>query len=147
MTINKTRGVYGQAMKPNMEVDLPGIYCDKNGKELFAVKLHNLDVILESHYNLVRIKQLMEEGHSMKAKNKDGITAQKGGQVIKFNIRVKTPKRVLWCAYIKRKEPAESKIAAESSNFKSDNQPAESKKGLKSAIKKSTERAHAILGH
>jgi hypothetical protein len=39
------------------------------------------------------------------------------------------------------------KIAAESSNIKSDNQPAESKKVLKSAIKMNIERAHAILGH
>jgi hypothetical protein len=53
----------------------------------------------------------------------------------------------LWCAHIKRKEPAESKIAAESSIFKSDNQPAESRKVLKSAIKMNIERVHAILGH
>ncbi len=53
----------------------------------------------------------------------------------------------MWCAYIKVKEPAESKIAAESSSFKSENQPAESKKELKSAIKMNIKRAHAILGY
>jgi hypothetical protein len=63
----------------------------------------------------------MKEGHLVKVNKRNGITAQKGGQVIKFNIRVKTLKGILWCAYIKRKEPAESEIAAESSNFKSDN--------------------------
>jgi hypothetical protein len=78
--------------------------------------------------------------------NKDGITAQKGGQDIKFDFRVEMPKRVLWCAYIKRNKTAESKIVAESSGFKSDHQPAESKKELKSAIKINIERAHAILG-
>ncbi len=52
----------------------------------------------------------------------------------------------MWCAYIKRKESAESEIVAESSNFKSDNQPAERKKELKSLIKMNIERAHAILG-
>ncbi len=62
-------------------------------------------------------------------------------------MRVDKPKGLLWCAYIKRKEPAENKIAAESSNFKSDNQPAESKKGLKSAIKMNFESLHTILGH
>jgi hypothetical protein len=56
------------------------------------------------------------------------------------------PKGVLWCAYIKRNEP-KSEIAAESSDLKSNNQPAESKKELKSAIKMNIERAHAILGH
>jgi hypothetical protein len=59
---------------------------------------------------------------------------------------VETQKGVLWCAYIKRNEP-KSEIAAESSNLKSNNQPAESEKGLKSAIKMNIERAHAILGH
>ncbi len=88
----------------------------------------------------------MEEGHLVKANKKDGIITQKGGQFIKFNIRIKTLKGVLQWAYIRRKEPAESKIALESSNFKCDNQPAESEKGLKSAIKMNIERAHAILG-
>jgi hypothetical protein len=88
----------------------------------------------------------MEEGHSVKANKKDGITVQKGEQVIKFDIRVEMPKGVLWCAYIKRNEP-ESEIAVESSDLKSNNQPAESKKGLKSAIKMNIERSLAILGH
>ncbi len=39
-------------------------------------------------------------------------------------------------------------LRARSSNFdKSDNQPADSKKVLKSAIKMNIKRAHAILGH
>ncbi len=37
----RTRGIYLQAVKPNVEVDFPGIFCDKNGKEQFAVKLRN----------------------------------------------------------------------------------------------------------
>jgi hypothetical protein len=113
---SRMRGVYGQSVKPNVEVDLPGFYFDKNGEKQFAVKLHNIDVISESHYNLCIITQLMEEGHWVKANNKDEITAQKGGQVIKFDIRAKTPNEVLWCAYIKRKEPAKSKIEEESNN-------------------------------
>ncbi len=60
----------------------------------------------------------MEEGHSVKANKKDKVTVQKGGQVIKFDIRVETRKGVLWCVYIKRNEP-ESEIAAESSDLKS----------------------------
>ena len=36
---NRTRGIYGQAIKPSMEVDLPGMYCDKNSHDQFAVKL------------------------------------------------------------------------------------------------------------
>ncbi len=93
---SRTRGIYGQAVKPDAGVDIPGIYCEKNGDEQFAVKLRSVDVIPESHYNLISITQLMEEGHSVKANKKDGIAVQKGGQVIKFDFRVETPKGVLW---------------------------------------------------
>ncbi len=82
----------------------------------------------------------------MKANKTDGIAVQKGRRVIKFDIRVETPKEVLWCAYIKRNEP-KNEIAAESSDLKNNNQTMESKKGLKSALKMNSERVHAILGH
>ena len=36
---SRTREISGQAITPIMEVDLPGIYCDKNGDGQFAVKL------------------------------------------------------------------------------------------------------------
>ncbi len=46
---------------------------------------------------------------------KDGLSVKKGGRVIKFDIRVKTPKRVLWCAYIQRPE-SKGEVAAEMSD-------------------------------
>jgi hypothetical protein len=36
---SRTMRIYGQAVNPDAEVDIPGIYCDKNGDEQFAVKL------------------------------------------------------------------------------------------------------------
>ncbi len=92
---SRTRGIYGQAVTPDVEVDLPGTYCDKYREGQFTVKLRNIDVIPESHYNLISITRLMEEGHIVKVNKKDGIIVQKGGRVIKFNIRVKMPKGVL----------------------------------------------------
>ncbi len=61
----------------------------------------------------------------MKANKKDGIAVQKGGRVIKFDIRVEAPKGVLWCAYIKRNEP-KSEIVAESSGLKNNNKTVKS---------------------
>jgi hypothetical protein len=139
---SRTKGIYGQAIKPSMEVDLPGMYCDKSGEDQFAVKLINVDVIPESHYNLISITKLMEEGHKISGNKKDGITDQKGSRVIKFDIKVETPKGVLWCAYIKRPE-ANGEIAAGVSN----NQPKEIVNVLPPAIKMNIERAHSILGH
>ena len=42
---SRTRGTSGQAVKLSMEVDLPGMYCDKNGNDQFAVKLQDVEVI------------------------------------------------------------------------------------------------------
>ncbi len=71
------------------------MYCDKNGNDQFAVKLQDVDVIPESHYNLISLTKLMEKGHKVIWKKKDGLSVKKGGQVIKFDIRVETPKGVL----------------------------------------------------
>ena len=72
-----------------MEVDLPGMYCDKAGDDQFAVKLRDVDVIPESHYNLIFLTKLMEEGYKVVGTKKDGLSVEKRGLVIMFDIRVK----------------------------------------------------------
>ncbi len=47
----------------------------------------------------------------MKANKNDGIAVQKGGQVIKFDVRVEMPKGVLWCEYVL---PEEQELIPES---------------------------------
>jgi hypothetical protein len=84
--MSRTRGIYGQAVKLDAEVDIPGIYCDNDGDAQFPVKLQSIHIIPESHYNLISITRLMEEGHSVKANKNDGIAVEKGGRVIKFDI-------------------------------------------------------------
>jgi len=42
----------------------------------------------------------MEEGYKVVGTKKDGMSVEKRGLIIKFDIRVETPKGVLWCAYI-----------------------------------------------
>ncbi len=56
---SRTRGISGQAVKPAMEVNIPGTYCDKNANEQFTVKLCKVDVIPVSHYNLISITRLI----------------------------------------------------------------------------------------
>ncbi len=53
------------------------MYCNKNSKDQFAVKLQNVDVIPECHHNLISITRLMEEGHKVIGNKNDGITVQK----------------------------------------------------------------------
>jgi hypothetical protein len=134
----RTRGVYGQADKPITEVDLPGMYCNKSSKDQFAVTLQNVDIIPESHYNLISITTLMEEGHKVTENKKYGITVEKGRWVIKIDIRAETPKGVMWCAYIKQTE-SDRKVAVGMSNNKVNNLPNKSMQELTSAIKMSIE--------
>jgi hypothetical protein len=95
---SRTRGIFGQAVKPNAEVDIPGIYCDKNWDEQFAVKLRSVDTIPESHYNLISITQLMEEGYSVKANKKDGISAQKMDKSLSLTLEWKRQKE--YCVFM-----------------------------------------------
>jgi len=145
---SRTRGIYGQAIKPSIEVDCPGMYCDKNDNDQFALKLQDVDVIPESHYhyNLINLTKLMEEGHKVTGSKKDGLSVQKGRRVITFDIRVETQKGLLWCAYTKQPE-SKGEVSAGISSGRSDNQPNESVQELTPSIKMSNEQAHAILGH
>ena len=51
--------------------------CDKNSHDQLAVKLQDVDVIPESHYNLISLTKLMEEGHKVTGNKKNGLTVQK----------------------------------------------------------------------
>jgi len=88
----------------------------------------------------------MEEDHKVTGTKKDGLSVQKGGWVIKFDIRVKTPKGIVLCAHIRRPESEGEVAAGMSDDILDDNQPNKSMQ-LNLAIKMSIERAHAILGH
>jgi hypothetical protein len=63
-----------------------------------------------------------------------------------FDIRVKTPKGVLWCAYIKQPE-SDREVATGMSNNKIGNRPNKSVQESTPVIKMSIEQAHAILGY
>ena len=64
----------------------------------------------------------MEEGHKVIGNKKDGLSVKKGGRVITFDIRVETPKGVLWCTYIWRHE-SKGEVTAIMSDARGDNQP------------------------
>jgi hypothetical protein len=89
---SRTRGIYGQAVKPSMVVVLPGMYCNKSGQDQFAVKLQNVDAIPESHYNLISITKLMEEGHKVTGNKKDGLIAKKAVESLSLTSESKPQK-------------------------------------------------------
>ena len=72
-----------------------------------------MDVIPESHYNLISISKLIEEGHQVTVEKRMVSLSKKADKSssLTIDIRVKTRKGVLWCAYIKQPEP-EGKVTA-----------------------------------
>ena len=82
----------------------------------------------------------------VKGSKKNGITVSKGNCKIKFDIQVETPKGVLWCAFIKRHDPA-YEVATEANDVVSTNPPVRDEKEIKSILKLNIVQAHAILGH
>ena len=83
----------------------------------------------------------------MTANSRDGITLEKNGRVIKFDMRVETPKGVLWCVYIKRND-ADGELAAGLSDENMDSESIQKDvKVLEPILKMHIGRAHAILGH
>ncbi len=83
----------------------------------------------------------------MTANSRDGITLEKNGHVIKFDMRVETPKGVLWCVYIKRND-ADGELAAILSDEKMDSELIQKDvKALEPILKMHIGRSHAILGH
>ncbi len=83
----------------------------------------------------------------MTANSRDGITLEKNGHVIKFDMRVETPKGVLWCVYIKRND-ADGELAAGLSDEKMDSESIQKDvEVLEPILKMQIGRAHAILSH
>jgi len=54
---SRTKGISGQAIKPSMEVDLPGMHCDKNDDDQFAVKLQDLKKVGMPPFFICHVEQ------------------------------------------------------------------------------------------
>ena len=103
-----------------------------------------LPVIPESGFNLFSGTRMMDNGWIMSG-DKEKIVIKKGGQEIVFDIKIRTPKGVVFCAYIK------PRVAKGTSNVAVDQPPKEAelkaKYSTKSGSKIAVKHAHSLLGH
>ena len=86
---------------------LSGIMVDKNGKELFHLKLSEVSFVPAAAYNLFSVSKRVNEGWTLKSElTTDGDTSQvleKNGARIVFDIKIETPKGAIYCMRMKRK--------------------------------------------
>ena len=111
--------------------DVSGTFFDKNGQELQSATIERMVHTPSAGYNLFSITQRLEHGWVLGG-DKDSIWISKGGRKVIFDIKIKTPKGAIFCAYFKRKIDSEQEMAAAVT---------ESKKTINADV------AHGLLGH
>ena len=79
---------------------LRGVFCDKTGQEYLFGKLKGTAYV-EGPYNLFSLSKCLNEGWTMSG-NTECIKLTKGDTTIRFDIKVHSPKGVLYAAYFKR---------------------------------------------
>jgi hypothetical protein len=108
--------------------DLPGTICDKHGNMKSKTVLQDVAYIPTAGYNLFSVTKLMDNGWDLSGDNKTGIVLSKDDKKVVFDIRIPTPKGVLFAMYHKR--------AVEVGNV-----------GKDGGLKLTYEQAHDKLGH
>jgi hypothetical protein len=80
---------------------IDGRLCDKNGNVLNDAKISDVTHFPEAKYNLFSITKLQNDGWTLGG-NADAIWLTKGDIEIKFDIKIRTPKGVLYAMYHQR---------------------------------------------
>jgi hypothetical protein len=81
---------------------IDGKLCDKNGNVLNDAKIIDVTHLPKAKYNLFSITKLQNDGWTLGG-NADAIWLTKGDVEIKFNIKIPTPKGVLYAMYHEHK--------------------------------------------
>ena len=82
--------------------DLHGAVCDKYGTVKTKTVLQDVAYVPTSGYNLFSLTKAMKSGWELRGDNETGIVLTKGNQKVCFDIRIPTPKGVLFAMYHKR---------------------------------------------
>jgi hypothetical protein len=121
--------------------NISGRVCDKNGNVLNDAKITDVTHLPEVKYNLFSITKLQNEGWILSG-NSDAIWLTKGDVEIKFDIKIPTPKGVLYVMYHQR----DTEIAVPT--VTAHNQDTPTVAAVTPTLKRmSVKKAHDMLGH
>ena len=113
--------------------NMTGMICDKNGNQLHRAVMKDVRVTPTGKFNLFSLSKMMKEGWKMTG-DTSAIVISKGNQKITFDIRIPTPRGVLYCMYMAREMP----------------QPEVAGAGLdggEKTVRMNIDQAHLKLGH
>ena len=80
---------------------LAGMVCNKFGNQLNRVTIHDVAVIPSAGYNLFSISKMLKQGWKLTG-DEELLVITKGENKLVFDIRVQTPRGVLFAFYLKR---------------------------------------------
>ena len=93
----------GEKIERELTGNVKGHILDKNGKKVKKVQIENVIVSTEAEFNLFSITSMIRKGWELKGSN-EMLEITKGKQSVKFDIKIKTPRGMLFLIAIKRSE-------------------------------------------
>eukprot|EP00957_Ditylum_brightwellii_P038829 2934841-Ditylum_brightwellii.AAC.1 len=94
--------VSGNGLADSIVGELSKIICDKRGKEICEATIKDVVHMPNAGYNLFSLTKRLEQGWALGG-GSSTIWITKGNAKITFNIKIKTPKGVIFAIYFKRK--------------------------------------------
>ena len=91
-----------ESAKGSVEMDIPVVYCDKDGNEVRSAELKDVQMNEGFNFNLFSVNKMLMKGYTLKGDNKS-LTISKGEVSFVFDTMIHTKRGVLFCAIMKRK--------------------------------------------
>ena len=133
---DNVKGNSGDGLSPEVIGTVKLTQVDKNGNEGQDITLTNVYCSKKYNYNLFSLTKAMEAGWNLESE-KDCIMLKKGKQIIKFDVKVKSPNGVLYCGRFRANHSGgASEASLVNSNVKD-----------KSIRKMNINEAHCCFGH
>ena len=91
--------------------DMPSIICNKHGQELRGVNIQDVVYSPKNGFNLFSITKRLKIGWTLGG-NADSLWITKGEKKVVFDIKIETPKGIVFAIYFKRSGIPEGEVAA-----------------------------------
>jgi hypothetical protein len=127
-----------EIMTANFEIDIPVMYCNKDGKKIRSAHLKEVQVNNWFNFNLFSATRMLGKGFKLKGDEKLISIYNKTCKFV-FDTVIHTKHRALYCAIMKRKL---ANVLLETVNAS-----VLEEKPMKKMLKASVKRVHKCLGH
>ena len=97
----ETIGISCKAVQSKYVMDIPDVFCDKDGNECLKTTLEGVIYIKSYNFLLCSLARLMQQGWKMSSDQK-AIEVAKGSHTITFHIMIPTPKDAIYAGCFKQ---------------------------------------------